>query len=90
MAKTITAVEPVKLSDQAIQLINELWDVMSLVKSRNVTGAEIKAETEIGSCTMDEYEFLLRKKVLKYRTAWKESSVTLPAKCPDEPPSEHQ
>lgn len=82
MAKTVTTVEHTKLSDQAIQLINELWDVMSMVYSRDVTGAEIKAETEIGSRTMDEYEFHLRQKLLKYRTAWKEASVK---KTPEPP-----
>jgi len=35
MAKTLTqAAEHTKLSDQAIQLINELWDVMSMVHGR--------------------------------------------------------
>jgi hypothetical protein len=75
MAKTVTTVEHTKLSDQAIQLINELWDVMSMVYSRDVTGAEIKAETEIGSRTMDEYEFHLRQKLLKYRTDWKSTPM---------------
>jgi len=61
-----------ELSDQAIQLINELWDVMSMVHGRELSGLEMKVETEIGSRTMEEYEHFLRHKLLKYRTIWRD------------------
>lgn len=76
MAKTISqAVDHTKLSEQATQLINELWDILSLIQDRQLTGAEMQRETARENRSMEEYEHFLRQKLLKYRTIWKDSST---------------
>lgn len=76
MAKTISqAVDHTKLSEQAIQLINELWDILSLIQDRQLTGVEMQRETARENRSMEEYEHFLRQKLLKYRTIWKDSST---------------
>jgi hypothetical protein len=74
--KTAVAPTKVELSKAAVSLINEIWEHMILLKGREITPDELRAETPMGELTMAEYEFSLRQKLLKLRTAWQKSPST--------------
>lgn len=74
--KTAVAPTKVELSKAAVSLINEIWEHMILLKGREITPTELREETPMGELTMPEYEFSLRQKLLKLRTAWQSSSST--------------
>jgi hypothetical protein len=74
----MNAVAPIKvvLSEAAVSLINEIWEHLVLLKGREITAVELRAETPIGELTMPEYEHSLRKRLLALKTAWQKSSST--------------
>lgn len=78
-----TAVAPTKVvfSEAAVTLINDIWEHLILIKGREITAAELRAETPMGDVTMGEYEHFLRKRLLALKTEWQKSSPsTEPAK----------
>jgi len=71
-----TAVAPTKVvfSEAAVSLINEIWEHLVLIKGREITADELRAETPMGDVTMGEYEHFLRKRLLALKTAWQKST----------------
>ena len=72
--KTAVAPTKVELSKAAVSLISEIWEHMVLIKGREITPDELRAETPMGELTMPEYEHSLRKRLLTLKTAWQKSS----------------
>lgn len=85
MAKTKVIDGPTaKLSEEAVKLINEIWELMSLVNGQTVTAEELRSEIYIGSEPKDEYQ--LRKVRLKYHTAWQNKDKKKQPELREEPP----
>lgn len=86
MAKTKVIDGPTaKLSEEAVQLINEIWELMTNLNGHSPSAEELKSEIYIGSEPMDAYH--LRKVRLKYHTAWQNKGKKKPTAFKDAPPS---
>jgi len=68
---TKVATEHEHLSIEAVQLINEIWDLIDLIYGHAHTHDELRQFISIGSSTMDEYH--LRQVRLKLSEKWRSS-----------------